>query len=129
VKENLEMLRRVVLGMLVVGALSLPANALSKDEAKRCQAIADSLPAEEAELSARKETLLRLKLEAEEAGDAYEEAQKLSALSDDYKREAQAKRAEFDRKRAELADLNLKLQEQAADFNNRVDWFNRTCAK
>lgn len=123
------MLRRVVSGMLVAGALSLSANAFSKDEAKRCQAIADSLPTEQAELTARKETLLRLKLEAEEAGDAYEEAQELSALSDDYKREAQAKRAEFDRKRAELADLNLKLQEQAADFNNRVDWFNRTCAK
>lgn len=123
------MLRRVVLGMLVVGTCSLPTHAFSKDEAKRCQVIADSLPTEQAELSVRRDALLRLKVEAEEAGDFYEEAKKLSALSDDYKREAQARRAEFDRKRAELADLNLKLQEQAADFNSRVDWFNRTCAQ
>jgi len=123
------MLRRVVVGMLVVAAVSLPASALSKEEAKRCRSIADALPVEQAELDARNEALLRLKAEAEDAGEAFEEAQKLSALSDDYKRDAQAKRAEFDRKRAELAEFNLMLQEQASEFNKRVDWFNRTCAK
>ena len=128
-EDNQHMLKQVFLGMTIVGWVSLPAHALSKEEAKRCKNIAEALPAEQAELDARKATLLRLKTEADEAGDAYEEAQKLSAFSDDYKRDAQAKRSEFDRKRAELAELNLKLQEQAADFNNRVSWFNRTCAK
>jgi len=122
------MLRTILAACLIAGPMATTAHAFSEDKAERCAQTAAALPEQQARLAERQETLLRLKAAAEAAGDAYEDAQELSALSADYRQEAQAKRVAFDRKRAEVAELNLQLQQQAEAFNNRVDWYNRTCA-
>lgn len=125
----MSMKKNLAPGVLASLFLALPASALTAEDAQRCQSIVSSLPVQQSELMAMQDRLLALQVAAETAGDTYEEAQKLSALSDAYQSDAAEKAVLFRESQAEVARLNAELQERAARFNEDADWYNRVCVK
>jgi len=111
-------------------AFAVPvASALSAEDAKTCKALAESFGPAKTALEAQVVERDRLALEAEAAGEAWENAENVRTLSPEAASEADALRVTFDEKKAAFnvveADLFEKSQKLNADFAR----FNNLCVK
>jgi len=107
-------------------ALAVPiASALSTEDAKTCKALAESFAPAKAALEAQVAERDRLALEAEAAGEAWENAENVRTLSPEAAGEADALSVTFDEKKnafnvveADLFEKSQKLNADFARFNN-----------
>lgn len=101
--------------------------ALTQSQARECQALAGSFAPARADLEAKVAQRDALALEAEAAGEAWENAENIRTLSADKAAEADALRESFEAKKAEFEVIEESLHIASSKLNRDFSRFNTLC--
>ena len=118
------------LRLLIIAAFTLmaPANALTQDEVKRCNAMSASFAAKKAEIVEAKAALDAKAAETEIAGERWQAAEEMKLVSPQAAKKAGDAKATWDSLKKDVAREQFALRSRVEMLNNDVASFNRSCA-
>lgn len=113
---------------LVAASVAVPAQALSQEDVKRCNAMAASFAAKKAEITKEKTALDEQVVLVEALGEAWEEAETHKLASAGHAKAAEAAKAEWQSQKSDVLKTQMSLQSKVQMLNNDVAAFNTSCA-
>lgn len=118
-----------IVSLLAIGfVLAIPAaSALTQGEVRECQALSQSFGPAKAALTAKVTERDALAVEAEAAGETWENAENVRTLGAEAAAEADALRVRFDEKKAAFELVEAELFEASQKLNKDFARFNTLC--